>query len=306
MFGACCARPKHPTPHFFEMMHITDKNAMSLITIIGRGHSGTRAMSHTLSASGVFMGAPLNDSGDLLPPEAMYAACRVLASYVEWKGSPPSPLPLSQNWERGEEAIPLSLDPCPLAWDWSRLHTMDIPIEFTDLIQSYLVSVSESPSEHKGWKIPETTLVFPWIVRLFPEIKYIFWIRNPRDCILGGHLTDDLSDFGVQYPLAEDIRLRRAISWKYQYDLVRTTPLPANWIQVRFEDFVLKQDETLERLEDFLELKLARIPVRPETVGRWKTDAGLNYFDFFEPAMIEYGYERPEKESPPAPLGKGG
>ena len=43
-----------------------------LTTIIGRGHSGTRAMSHTLSASGVWMGEPLNGSGDLLPPQAMY------------------------------------------------------------------------------------------------------------------------------------------------------------------------------------------------------------------------------------------
>ena len=82
----------------------------------------------------------------------------------------------------------------------------------------------ERPIEHKGWKIPETTLVFPWIVRLFPEIKYIFWIRNPRDCILGGHLTDDLNDFGIPYPPTEDMRLRRAISWKYQYDLVQACP----------------------------------------------------------------------------------
>ena len=52
---------------------------MSLITIIGRGHGGTRAMSHTLIASNVFMGDPLNRSGDLLPPQSMYDACRVLA-----------------------------------------------------------------------------------------------------------------------------------------------------------------------------------------------------------------------------------
>ncbi len=70
---------------------------MSLITIIGRGHSGTRAISHTLSASGVFMGAPLNVSGDLLPPEAMYDACRVLARFVRWQGG--------------------------LEWDWSELLT---------------------------------------------------------------------------------------------------------------------------------------------------------------------------------------
>ena len=41
---------------------------MSLITIIGRGHSGTRAISHTLYASGVYMGRLLNrghvDRGD--------------------------------------------------------------------------------------------------------------------------------------------------------------------------------------------------------------------------------------------------
>jgi hypothetical protein len=52
---------------------------MSLITIIGRGHGGTRAISHTLIVSNVFMGEPLNRSGDLLPPQAMYDACRVLA-----------------------------------------------------------------------------------------------------------------------------------------------------------------------------------------------------------------------------------
>jgi hypothetical protein len=240
---------------------------MTMVTIIGRGHSGTRAISHTLSASGVFMGSLLNVSGDLLPPEEMYEACRVLARHVQWRGD--------------------------LEWDWSALHTMDIPDEFMRLIKNYLVSVRECSAEHKGWKIPETTLVFPWIVRMYPEIKYIMWIRNPRDCILGSHITDDLNDFGIHYPTIEDERLRRAISWKYQYELIRATPKPAHWIEVRFEDFILKQAETLARLEDFLSIKLVKIPVRLETVGRWKDDQGINYYDFFEPAMLEYGYELP-------------
>jgi len=240
---------------------------MSLITIIGRGHSGTRAMSHTLSASGVFMGSPLNESGDLLPPEAMYDATRVLAQKVKWLGG--------------------------LGWDWSALHSQKIDPEFTALIDSYLVSVKESSSEHKGWKIPETTLVFPWIVRLFPEVKYIFWIRNPRDCILGNHLTDDLNEWGVSYPPTENIRFRRAISWKYQVDLVKATPKPEHWIEVRFEDFVLNQEETLERLEDFLHIPLSRIPVNPEAVDRWKSDDGESYYSFFASAMQEYGYEIP-------------
>lgn len=241
---------------------------MSLITIIGRGHSGTRAISHTLYASGVYMGQTLNRSGDLVPPEQMYDACRVFAQHVEWQGG--------------------------LNWNFDKVHSMDIPQEFIDLIESYLSRVLSDNSEHKGWKIPETTLVYPWIVRMFPDIKYIFWIRNPRDSILGRHITDDMQRFGIPYPETDDERLRRAISWKYQYDLVKATPRPRNWIEVRFEDFVLENEKTVSRLEEYLEIPLARIPTRPEAVARWKEDDGVNYFDFFGPAMREYGYEIPE------------
>lgn len=237
---------------------------MSLITIIGRGHSATRAMSQTLSASGVFMGNRLNRSGDLLPPQAMYEACRVLARSVEWKGD--------------------------LEWDFSKLHEMPIPDEFTELIHIYLQSVLAAPAPKKGWKLPETTLVFPWILRMFPDIKYIFWVRNPRDCILGRHMTDDLRDFGIDYPETDDVRRRRAISWIYQYKLVKATPKPPHWIEVRMEDFVLRQDETLARLESFLGFPLARVPVHPETVARYKQDNGVSMFDFLEPAMREYEY----------------
>lgn len=240
---------------------------MTMVTIIGRGHSGTRAISHTLSASGYFMGEPLNQSGDLLPPQDMYDACRVLAPFVRWNGD--------------------------LTWNWDELHSMAIPDEFTRLIHSYLTTVENSPAEHKGWKIPETTLVFPWILRMYPEIKYIFWIRNPRDCILGRHLTDNLTDFGIPYPSTEDERLRRAISWKYQYDLMQSMPKPKYWMEVRFEDFVLQQDEILRKIEDFLGTRLEKIPVHPETVDRWKVDEGINYYDFLEPAMRQYGYEIP-------------
>jgi hypothetical protein len=238
---------------------------MTLVTIIGRGHSGTRAISHTLSASGVFMGEPLNKSGDLLPPEDMYDACRILAKFVKWNGD--------------------------LTWDWSQLLTMDIPEEFTALIQRYLTTVLSSTAEHKGWKIPETTLVFPWISRMFPDIHYIYWIRNPRDSILGSHLTDDLNEWGIPYPPSEDVRLRRAISWKYQYDLVQWMPKPKHWLEVRFEDFIHDQENTLARIEAYLGIPLARIEARTETVDRWKTAEGPSYFDFLEPAMQKYHYE---------------
>jgi hypothetical protein len=243
---------------------------MSLITVIGRGHSGTRAVSHTLSASGVFMGSELNPSGDKVPPQEMYEACRVIARKVTWKGG--------------------------LEWDFSGLHDGEIDPEFIELVNSYLRDVFENPAEHKGWKIPETTLCYPWIQRMFPDIRYIFWLRDPRDCILGRHLTDDLADFGIEYPRTDDVRRRRAISWKYQHDLIEATPRPKNWIRVRFEDFVLRQGEELARLAEFLGFGLEKVPVSPEPVGRWKKDGGVSYYDFLGPAMDAHGYEEPEGE----------
>ena len=210
------------------------------------------------------MGCPQNGSGDLVPPDAMYDACRIMARYVLWTGD--------------------------LEWDFSALHTVDIPPDFTRLIHAYLRVVLESPAPLKGWKIPETTLVYPWIRRMFPDIKYVSWIRDPRDCILGDHLTDDLADFGVPYARTDDTRRRRAISWKYQYDLVAATPPPANRIELRFEDFVTRQEETLARLEAFLGIKMARLDVNPAVIGRWKADSGVHMYEFLEPAMTKHGY----------------
>jgi len=215
-------------------------------------------------ASGVFMGDMLNQSGDMLPPEDLYEACRVMAAYVDYKGG--------------------------LEWDFSRLHTMPIDPAFIKLVESYLAQVCASPSQHKGWKLPETTLIYPWIVRMFPDIHYIHWVRDPRDSILGSHITDDLSDFGVPYDKTDDVRLRRAISWKYQREIVKATPAPKSTCAVRFEDFVLRQDQTLLKLQDYLGIPLGKIIVRPDTVGRWKTDAGTHYYDFFQEDMTELGY----------------
>jgi len=245
--------------------HPGDETEKLFVTIIGRGHSGTRAISHTLSQSGIYMGDTLNKSGDLLPPDDMYEACRVMARHVKHQGG--------------------------LKWDFSKLHTMPIDPRFKKLIESYLSSVLKTPALRKGWKIPETTLVFPWIVRLFPDLHYINWVRDPRDCILGPHLTDDLAQFGIPYDKTSDERLKRAISWKYQVEIVRATPKPKRWLTVRFEDFVQKQDETLQKLEQFLGgIPLVKIPVKSDAVGRWKSDRGQHNFPFFAPDLEAYNY----------------
>jgi len=211
------------------------------------------------------MGRKLNESGDLVPAEKLYKACRIMARYVEYKGG--------------------------LEWDFSQLHTMPIDSEFTDLIESYLASVLESDALQKGWKLPETTLIYPWIVRMFPEAKYIHWVRDPRDSIAGKHLTDDLAKFGIEYEETDDLFRKRAISWKYQREIIKATPPPRNSILVRFEDFILKQEETLERLEEYLGFRLIRIPVRTAPVGRWKREGIPCNLEIFNEELVELGYE---------------
>jgi len=153
---------------------------MSMLTIIGRGHSGTRAIAQTLYASGVYMGELLNPTGDMMPPDRMYDACRMISRHVRWDGD--------------------------LAWNFDALHTMPIPPQFTQLVRNYLLPLLKKDLPQMGWKLPETTLAYPWLVRLFPDLKYIFWVRNPRDCILSDHLTDDLArlGFGIQRQMMRD------------------------------------------------------------------------------------------------------
>jgi hypothetical protein len=239
-----------------------------MITIIGRGHSGTRAISHALTASGYYMGALLNTSGDMLPPDDLYEACRVFAKYVVHKG--------------GNQ------------WDFDALHSMPIDPVFEYLVKRYLKHVLASKEPRCGWKLPETTLIYPWIVRMFPEIDYVFWVRDPRDSILAAHLTDDLASFGVPYdkPAEDDIHMKRAISWKYQRDIVKATPVPKKRIDVRFEDFVQTHEATMQRLEAFLGVPLGRVITRPDAVGRWRTSPVdfSRFAELFAQEMQEQGY----------------
>lgn len=238
---------------------------MKTVIVIGRGHAGTRAIAQTLLASGVHMGDRLNTSNDLVPAEPMYGACRVMARHVAHLGD--------------------------LRWDFSKLHSMPIDEVFNGLVNTFLASVLQSSRNPRGWKLPETTLVFPWIARLFPDAHFIQWVRDPRDAILGPHVTDDLADFDIPYDQTDDMYRQRAISWKYQVDIVAATPPPKHFTTVRFEDFVLNQERTLQRLETFLEMPLTRTVVRPEAVGRHRRVDDPPDVTFLLESMARFGYD---------------
>ncbi len=238
-----------------------ETSEVGLTTVIGRGHSGTRMLSQMFYASGVFMGNHISHRGDSLPPQAMYDACELVADHVRWTGD--------------------------LSWDFSSLHAMPIDKRFEELVRTYLQSVLASTSSVRGWKLPETTLAYPWIVRMFPQAKYVHIMRDPRDGLLRPHRTDDLSESNVPGPVIEDELDRRVASWKYQYDIVKATPRPACFLSIRYEDLVLDVELTTQRLEEFLEIPLARIVVDRTRVGQWRSDRRL--LPHIQPIAAEMG-----------------
>ena len=235
-----------------------------MIIVIGRGHSGTRSIAQTLYASNIYMGSLLNNSCDFMPPQNLYRSCHIFSKYVKY----------TKNY----------------TWDFAEALEMEVPESFKKLIHGYLKPVLESENEFKGWKLPETTLIYPWIYKLFPDAFYIFWSRHPFDSMLGKHLTDDLHDFSVDYPSSQNVLQNRAISWLYQYEIQRCIPRPKSSVEVRFEDFVLNQEVTISRLEKFLGKELAKIPVRPDSLDKWKGKINPQDFSYLFEAMKYYDY----------------
>jgi Sulfotransferase family len=235
-----------------------------VIVIIGRGHGGTRLASSLLIENGVATGSVLNRSLDMLPPRHMYKAADLYSQYVEYRGN--------------------------YTWDFTKANALDTPEEFTDSIDLYLTPIADLP-EPKFFKIPETTLCYPWLTRVLPDAAYIYWVRDPRDA--SRHLSDRMEMWDYwDIDLNPHDPLTWATSWKYQYDIVKSVPPPERFITIRYEDFCLDQEREAARLSEFLGIDLAPLTEpRPDSIYKWTRKDDRRQFDFLEPAIKELGYD---------------
>lgn len=220
------------------------------IIVIGKGHSGTRAIMGTLAQSGVFVGRTNGPYYDHIPPFQMYAAVSLFGLKV------------------------YQLD--DMTWDFSRCHTSGA------LWELYRIFVAGYVQEFQGrdcyaWKLPESILALPWLIRLFPKAYYIHWVRDGRDNILVEHQTDYLSAWNVPTsPMPTRLECA-AISWHYVHELVEYINKPAQWLTVRFEDFVLRQAQTMLEIQAFLGLNLRPVAAIADRVGRWRRTGEHGY-----------------------------
>jgi hypothetical protein len=219
-------------------------------------------------SSGVYMGNIVNSAGDKLWPEPLYTACWAIARHVK------------QTAET--------------EWDFSDVFATPPSPGFQYKVREYLHDLTDLASPDVGWKLPETTLCAPWITQMFPQAYYIFIVRSPLDSVCTPHLTDDLDLFGVPAPATDHAHVKRAVSWKYQYNLIRQMPKPDNWLTVRYEDLVQKHERTMRRVERFLDRPVARAVTRTDAVGRWRRD-GVDPapLAFVREPMADAGYKGP-------------
>lgn len=203
-----------------------------IVTVIGRGSSASRLITNTLHCSGFFMGSlqNLNVSYDKEPYQLMYGIAKSFLKKIVFDGNSYDLQP--------------AINGCGLK---------DI-----EDIRFYLNDILTHVSAKRGWKLPETTFIYPWLSKLYPEFYYIHWQRNPMRN--APHYSDKMLNGigafgGLENP---DISLW---SWKIQYDIVTSVPKPERFITVRMEDFINDQDQELERLSDFLGEKIEKLQV---------------------------------------------
>jgi hypothetical protein len=215
--------------------------------------------------SGFFMGHPQNGAGDLVPAELLYDAALIFGKQIDYKGG--------------------------LDWDFSRVKSSRPSEDFEAYVYAYIDSVLRNRQFLKGWKLPENSLILPWLIKMFPRAYYIYWIRDPRDVILDLHITDNIRKWNVPAPMPQSLYNMRAISWYYQYELAHSIIKPKRWLEVRFEDFVLHQEREVERIGDFLHMKMVQIPVQKDKVGAWRRAEDVMLHNEFLQEPLEAYYK---------------
>lgn len=228
-----------------------------MVIIIGRGHSGTRIPSKLLYTNNYITGS-VNSSFDMIPANFMYKAAQIYSN---------STTSLSK-------------------YEW-KFNTDEPTNEFKQLVENYLKPILDI--ENKTYfKLPETTLCYPWITQMFPNAHFIHWIRDPRDfCI---HGTDRFNVWKIKSE-KYDPRKTSAVNCKYQWDIVENTPKPINFIRIKYEDFCLNQTQEIKKLNLFLNDNLKSTETKTTSVQKWKKDP--NHIDFpFLKDMILKNYTK--------------
>jgi tetratricopeptide (TPR) repeat protein len=151
-------------------------------------------------------------------------------------------------------------------------------------------------------KNPELTMLLPLVARVFPEMKILFAVRDPRDVVISCFVQQlPLNAVSVHYLTLESTARKYARSmtaWLKIRDMLRNP-----WIEIRYEDMVADLEGQARKALDFLGLPWDDVvlgyhrraqqkhvhsptyeavtkPVYTSSIGRWN-----NYERYLEPCL---------------------
>jgi tetratricopeptide (TPR) repeat protein len=151
-------------------------------------------------------------------------------------------------------------------------------------------------------KNPDLTMLIPTINRVFPEMKILIALRDPRDvCLSTFMMSVDINPVSVSYLSLQSTAAKYAMAMRTWLLIREMTRSP--WLEVKYEEAVADLEGQARRVLEFLGLpwddrvlefhKLAREkparsptyeavtrPVNSSAIGRWK-----NYARYFEPVL---------------------
>lgn len=205
-------------------------------------------------------------------------------------------------------------DPVPEALD--RMPVADL----NDARQAYWSSMEGALREPIGDRLlidknPELTMLLPLVARVFPEMKVLFALRDPRDVVISCFSQQlPLNPVSVHYLTLEDTAKKYAKmmqAWLKLRGLIRNP-----WIEIRYEDMVADLEGQARRVLEFLDLpwddrvleyhqraqkkhvhsptyEAVTKPVYSSSVGRWKHYAKqlAPHQEILRPYIEAFGYD---------------
>ncbi len=236
----------------------------SPVILVGRGGSGTRLLSELALSLGVFLGNRLNISSDS----------------VEWVGD---------LYALGLQTLGEGIEAESGAdHEWRlRLHRRAGAI---------LGEAGLGPDAPWGWKLPETILALPQVLRSFPKARVVHFVRHPvssawrrshvtsrTDSAIGrAVMTGAYRHYGFDpddIP-GDEVWFHNAVTWRYQVEQAQNTLAghdPARVLLMRYEDLCVAPAASRSQLGRFLGLPdsdaAPALAIDPDRTGSSRPDA---------------------------------
>ena len=164
-------------------------------------------------------------------------------------------------------------------------------------------------------KNPALTRLLPVVARVFPEMKIIFALRDPRDVVMSCYLQQlPMNPVSVHYLTLDDTVKDYVATmhlWLKVRDMIRNP-----WIEVRYEETVADIEQQARRVLSFLDLpwddavlgyrrraeqkhvhsptyEAVTKPLYTSSIGRWKSynEQLKPHLDSLKPYVAAFGYE---------------